>query len=117
MTARKRWQDYATMVFGILLFISPFVFGATSERSAAVSMYVLGGLLFVSGLVAAATGAARRSLLLNAPGLVSVLTFISPWVLRFTDVPKIAWTAWVLAALTVLVAGTLRAGRTRAKIA
>ena len=29
MTTWKRWQDYATMVFGVLLFISPFVFGET----------------------------------------------------------------------------------------
>jgi hypothetical protein len=32
MTASRRWQDYATMVFGVLLFISPFVFGETSHH-------------------------------------------------------------------------------------
>jgi VIT1/CCC1 family predicted Fe2+/Mn2+ transporter len=44
----KRWQDYATMAFGVLLFISPFVFGETSQRVASVSAYVLGVLLFLS---------------------------------------------------------------------
>ena len=45
-TMWRRWQDYATMLFGVLLFVSPFVFGETSQQTAAVSAYVLGVLLF-----------------------------------------------------------------------
>ena len=45
MTFSKRWQDYATMVFGVPLFISPFVFGETSHRGASIAAYVLGVLL------------------------------------------------------------------------
>src|SRR5256886_6715104 len=41
MRAWRRWQDYATMVFGVLLFVSPVVFGETSHQVAAVSAYVL----------------------------------------------------------------------------
>jgi len=113
MTAWKRWQDYATMAFGVLLFISPVVFGETSEQTAAVSAYVLGALLFLSGIVAAATPEARRSFLVNAPGIVSVITFVAPFVLGFTGVTPIAWTAWGLAIVTVLVGATLRFGRRR----
>jgi uncharacterized membrane protein HdeD (DUF308 family) len=113
MTAWKRWQDYATMMFGVLLVISPFVFGETSDQVAAVSTYVLGALLLVSGIVAAATREARRSLILNAPGIVSVLTFIAPFVLGFTGVTGIAWTAWVLAIVTILIGATLGLGRRR----
>jgi uncharacterized membrane protein HdeD (DUF308 family) len=111
MAAWKRWQDYATMAFGVLLLGSPFVFGETSSELAARSAYVLGVLLVLSGVVAAATREARRSLLLNAPGLVSVITFISPFALGFSAVTGIAWTAWVLAIATVLVAGSFRFGR------
>ena len=32
MTVWKRWQDYATMVLGVLLFISPLVFGETAHH-------------------------------------------------------------------------------------
>ena len=63
MTSWKRWQDYATIVFGVLLVISPFVFGETSHRVSSIAAYVLGLLLIVSGIVAAATKEPRRSLI------------------------------------------------------
>ncbi|MDB5064798.1 MAG: hypothetical protein JWM18_1232 [Chloroflexi bacterium] len=107
MTAWKRWQDFATMAFGVLLFISPFVFGETSHEVAARSAYVFGVLLVLAGALAAATRDGRRSLFLNAPGFVSVVTFVSPWVLRFSGVTGIAWTAWVVGIATVLVAASL----------
>jgi uncharacterized membrane protein HdeD (DUF308 family) len=94
------------MLFGVLLFASPFVFGETSNGTASVSAYVLGVLLFLSGIVAAATREARRSPILNVPGLVAVVTFIAPWVLGFSAITGIAWTAWAMAILTVLVAAT-----------
>jgi hypothetical protein len=99
------------MAFGVLLFISPFVFGETSHQDAARSAYVLGALLLLSGILAAAMREGRHSIVLNAPGVVSVVTFISPWVFGFSGVRGIAWTAWVLAVATVLVAGTLRTVR------
>jgi hypothetical protein len=97
--------------FGVLLISSPFIFGETSSEVAARSAYVLGGLLALSGVVAAATPEARRSLLFNAPGLVSVITFISPFALGFGGVTGIAWTAWLLAIATVVVASSFRFSR------
>jgi len=98
------------MAFGVLLLISPFVFGETSHQIASVSAYVLGILLFLSGIVAAATREARRSLILNAPGAIAVITFVVALVIGFTGVPGIAWTAGVMAIATVLVAATFRLG-------
>jgi hypothetical protein len=72
---------------------------------------VLGVLLFLSGIVAAANRDGRQSLILNAPGIVAIVTFIAPFVLGFTGVTGIAWTAWVMSVVTVLAAGTLRFGR------
>ena len=117
MTTWKRWQDYATMVFGVLLIISPFVFGETSHHLSSIGTYVLGGLLFLSGIVAASTREARRSLIVNAPGIAAVITFIAAIVLGFAGVPGIAWTAGVLAVLTVLVGVTLRLGHPELKTA
>jgi uncharacterized membrane protein HdeD (DUF308 family) len=99
------------MLFGVLLFASPFVFGETSNTTAAYSAYVLGVLLFLSGIVASVTREARRSPILNGPGLVAVITFIAPFVLGFATVTGIAWTAWVLAVLTVVVAATFLLNR------
>jgi uncharacterized membrane protein len=74
--------------------------------------YALGVSLFVSGIVAAATREPRRSLIVNAPGLVAVITFIAAVVLAFGGAPGVAWTAGILAILTVAVGATLRMGRT-----
>jgi hypothetical protein len=111
MTAWKRWQDYATMGFGILLIISPFVFGETSHHLSSIGAAVLGALLVLSGIIAAATREARRSLIVNAPGIAAVITLVAAIVLGFAGVPGIASTAGVLAVLTVLVGVTLRMGR------
>jgi hypothetical protein len=47
-----------------------------------------------------------------------VLTFLAPWVLGFSGVTGIAWTAWALAILTILVGATfLLGGRAETKTA
>ena len=113
MTASKRWQDYATMVFGVLLIISPFVFGETSHHISSIGAYVLGALLILSGIVAAVTREPRRSLIVNAPGIAAVITFIAAIVLIFGGAPGIAWTAAAMAILTVVAGATLRLAGTR----
>ena len=111
MTLSKRWQDYVTIVFGVLLIISPFVFGETAHHLSSYSAYVLGVLLAAGGIVAAATKEPRRSLFVNAPGIAAVITFVAAVVLLFGGAPGIAWTAAVLAVLTVAAGATLRMGR------
>jgi hypothetical protein len=55
--------------------------------------------------------------ILNVPGLVAVVTFVAPFVLGFTGVTGIAWTAWVLAIATLVVGASLRLGhRTRVTV-
>jgi hypothetical protein len=121
MTAWRRWQDYATIVFGVLLFISPWVFGEASHHLSTIAAYVLGVLLFIGGIVAAATREARQSLVVNAPGIAAVITFIAFLGMAFGGLleqpgwpqpaPGIIWSSGVLAILTVLVGATLRFGR------
>jgi uncharacterized membrane protein HdeD (DUF308 family) len=111
MTTWKRWQDYATMAFGVLLIISPFVFGETSHHISTYGAYMLGALLVLAGIVAAATREPRRSLIVNAPGIAAVITFIAAVVLVFGGAPGIAVSAGVLAVLTIVVGATLRMGR------
>jgi SPW repeat-containing protein len=105
MTAFRRWQDYGTMLLGVLLFISPFVFGDTSQTTAAWTAYIGGVLIFLSGLLAASLAAVRATE--GVPVVLGVLLFISPWVLGFAGVTAIAWTAWVIGVLAVLVAGSV----------
>ncbi len=46
----KRLQDWLTVVIGVLLFISPFVLGATGNQAAAWTAYAGGVLLAIAGL-------------------------------------------------------------------
>jgi len=112
MSAWKRWQDYATMVFGVVVFVSPLVFGETSHHTATLGAYVLGALLVLGGIVAALNREPRRSLFVNAPGIAAVLTFVAAIVLLFSGAIGIAVTAGLMAILTVLAGASLRMGAT-----
>src|ERR1700674_1952546 len=104
------------MVFGVVIFISPLVFSETSHHTATLGAYVLDALLVVAGMVAAYTREARRSLVVNAPGIVAVITFVVAIVLLFSGATGIALTAGLMAILTVVAGATLRTGgRTESK--
>lgn len=105
------------MVFGVILAVSPFVFGEKLNHYSTYVAFVLGALLLLSGIVAAMTREPRRSLVVNAPGIAAVITFTAAIALGFAGSAisqgrmGIAWTAGILAVLTVLVGATLRMGR------
>jgi len=105
MTAWKRWQDYATIIFGVALFVTPFVFGDTSQATATTTAYILGVLLVLAGLLSAAMREANN--VEYVPVILGVITFISPFVFGFTAVTAIAWAAWIVGILTVISAGSL----------
>ncbi len=112
MTAWKRWQDYVTMAVGVLLFFSPIVLGDMWATVAAGSAYVLGVLVLLSGILAAASR--RAGGVEVVPAILGVVTFFSPWVFGFAAVTGVAWAAWVLGVVAVLVSGSLLfAGRQR----
>src|SRR5258708_28425922 len=108
MSAWKRWQDYGTMLFGVLVLISPLVFSETSHHTATLGAYVLGALLVVGGIAAPLNREPRRSLFLNAPCIPAVLTVVAAIVLLFSSAVGIALTAGLMAILTVLAGASLR---------
>jgi len=99
------------MVLGVILFVTPFVFGDTGQTTAAISAYVLGVLVFLSGLLSATMQEAGN--VEYIPVVLGVITFIAPFVLGFTAVTAIAWSAWIIGVLTVLSAGSLLVIRSR----
>ena len=104
-TAWKRWQDYATIIFGVALFVTPLVFGDTSQGTATTAAYILGVLLILSGLLAAAMREANTVEWI--PVILGVITFISPFVFGFTAVTAVAWAAYIVGVLAVVNAGSL----------
>jgi hypothetical protein len=105
MTAWKRWQDWSVVVLGAIMFVTPFLFGETSQTVAASAAYGLGVLIVLAGLLNAARGQAGGLEII--PAILAVILFVSPWVFGFTAVTALAWSAWIVAILLVVAIGSL----------
>ena len=93
---QKRWQDYAGVVLGVLLFLSPWIIGYTAMTAAAASAWVIG----VATVVFFAIALAKPQQWEEWVNLVlAVLLLLSPFVLGFTGTMGAAVTHWILAVL------------------
>jgi hypothetical protein len=115
MTTWRRWQDWVVVGLGVVLFVTPFVFGETADRVAASTAYTLGVLIALAGLLNAAMMEAGGLELV--PAVLAVILFLSPWVFGFTAVTALAWSAWIIAILVLLAAGSLLAMQNRRAMA
>jgi hypothetical protein len=112
----NRWQDWANVVLGVILFITPFVFGATGSTTAAWTAYIGGVLLVIVGLFDLANPDSQAGEWTE--GVLGVLVFISPWVLGFAGLTVMAWSAWIVGVLAVvLTASVLFADRSQSRVA
>ena len=99
-TAFKRWQDWAVIAIGIVVFATPFVFSETSNGNAAYTAFVMGGLVGLSGLLAAFMATPSRMVEWFV-AMLGVILFVAPWLFGFTAVAATAWVSW-LAGLAVV---------------
>lgn len=98
MGAWKRWQDWGTVLLGVILFAQPFVFETTGNAASSWTAYLMGGLMVAVGLFAASLEAPLAEVE-GIPLFLGIALFAAPWVLNFTSVPEMAWTAWIVAIL------------------
>jgi hypothetical protein len=115
MKAWRRWQDWVVVGLGVVMFLTPFAFGETSQTVAAYAAYVLGVLVALAGLLNAAMRQAGGLELI--PAVLAVVLFASPWAFGFTAVTALAWSAWIVGILVVLATGSLLGVRSRRSIA
>jgi hypothetical protein len=115
MTAWRRWQDWVVVGLGVILFLTPFAFGVTANTVAASTVYVLGVLIALAGLLNAAMRQAGGLELI--PAVLAVILFVSPWAFGFTAVTALAWSAWIIAILIALAAGSIVALQNRRAMA
>jgi len=101
----KHWQDWLTVVIGVLLFIAPFAFGATANQPAAWTAYAGGVLLAVVGLWNLSSP--TRRITEWAEVVVGVLLFVALWVFGFTDLTQMAWSTWIAGILAVVLGGSV----------
>jgi hypothetical protein len=98
----KRWthpQDALPLIAGVYAFLSP-IWTTTTDR-ATTTMVALG---VITALVAIAELVRPDAIPLEALLMVLGVAFIvSPWVMGFSDTAPMAWTAWIVGAVTFLV--------------
>src|SRR5713101_1034946 len=111
MTAWRRWQDWVVVGLGVVLFLTPIAFGETGQAVATSTLYVLGALIALGGLLNAAMRQAGGLELI--PSVLAVILFVSPWVFGFTAVTALAWSSWIIAILVAITVGGLFAVRAR----
>src|SRR5260370_1783064 len=84
MTAWRRWQDWVVVGLGVVLFLTPIGFGETGQTVATATLYGLGALIALGGLLNAAmrqAGGARirpPRLPRDLVGLSWALCFVTP---------------------------------------
>jgi hypothetical protein len=103
MRAWTRWQDWAIVVLGVILFITPWVFGTASVSSGPWDAWILGVVAVILGLLS--LGLPRNIVTEWITLVVGILLFISPWVLGFAAVAAAAWSAWIIGILLFVAAG------------
>jgi hypothetical protein len=101
MRAWTRWQDWATVLLGVILIATPVVFETTSNVAASWTAFVMGGLMILIGLYAASMEEPTAGIE-GIPLVLGLALFVAPWVLSFTNVPEIAWMTWIIAMLVAV---------------
>ena len=101
MGAWKRWQDWATVLLGVILFATPFIFETTANVAASWTAYVMGALIALVGVYAGAQEE-PSPIIEGTPLVLGVALFTAPWALSFTNLPEMAWMAWIGGALVAL---------------
>lgn len=97
--AWSRWQDWAVVVMGVVVVLSP-MWVDTTERSM-WTMILLGALLGISALWSLAQPGSVASEYVHI-GLGALL-FLAPWVMGYSaDMMGAAWTSWIVGVLAIL---------------
>jgi hypothetical protein len=95
----RRWQDWVALVAGVYAALAPI--WTRTERSVTWTMVVLGVVTALVSLWALARPEDRISEYVHA--ILGVLFFIAPWVMAFTDLSAMSYTAWAVGLITFVV--------------
>ena len=99
MRNRMHPQDIIPLVVGIYAVLAPIWTSTTTKTT--WTMIVLGGVTAILALAEM-----FRPDMMSVEGLMAlmgVLFFIAPWVMGFTDLRAMSWTAWVAGVITAAV--------------
>ncbi len=101
MKAWTRWQDWTIGILGVILFLTPWLFGTVTMASSSWNAWIIGVVVVLLALGS-----------LSLPGssgimewitlIVGAWLFIAPWVLGFAILGSAAWAAWIIGILLVV---------------
>lgn len=77
----RRWEDWANMVFGLLLAASPWLLQFTGLEAATLNAVIIGGLICALSALAL-TLLDRWEAYIS--GLLGIWAMLSPWLIGFT---------------------------------
>lgn len=109
MKTLRRLQDWAPRVLGIVLLITPFVFGILAFGSSSLNAWILGTVI---GVVAVALsmfwlGAFSNRVIEMMTVMVGTVVFITPWVMNGTWCVADAWASCIVGLVLVVATGTV----------
>ena len=96
---RTRWQNWITLIGGIWLFISPWVYNY-SDTGHAWNSYLFGIAITVFSFWALSD---RKIWEEWINMVIGIWLFISPWVLGFTEDMNAFWNMLIVSAIIVLM--------------
>jgi len=97
----RRWQDWANMIFGLLLALSPWLLRFAGLEAATLNAVIIGGLICALSALAL-TLLDRWEAYIS--GLLGIWAILSPWLIGFTTYDMATLAHIGLGGLVVLVA-------------
>ncbi len=96
-----RWQSWCNLILGIILFIAPWYTVTWEIARSSWNAWIFGALTVLVALWAMAFPKGIIPPVINF--LIGILVFISPWVLGYVAHTGMAWSAWIIGALVIIL--------------
>ncbi len=101
MTRTAHWQDWASLVLGLWLLLSPWLLGYTSLTNALWNSVIVGILVALMALMHLRGGPVWEEWVNLVLGIWLIL---SPWILGFSGMASPTWNAVIVGVLVGLFA-------------
>lgn len=88
-------MKWITVILGIALLLTPFLFGYSGTSTALWTCLIIGAIITILGFIQSYKWAAG----------VGVLTLIAPWILGFSGISAALWSCLILGGLVVILTG------------
>lgn len=100
----KRWQDWANLVLGVWLILSPWLLGFSATPAATWNAVVVGVVVALMALLHLRGGPMWEEWL-NV--LLGVWLILSPWILGYSGMGNAVWNALIVGVLVGVLALSL----------